>query len=153
MRTHSTVASLALAACLAVACSEDPKKDPGPFDIDGWIGRCEDRCRQESSCEPEEFLFYHGDMDNCLRDCPYYLETEQNLAFLEETPAACLEALYAVVRCVFDLGCDDLATWFIDNPSASCGEETTAARQACEGLDVADFLEDCGWSEDPDDAF
>ncbi|MCK9463776.1 MAG: hypothetical protein M0R80_29505 [Proteobacteria bacterium] len=146
---RSTCRWMALTACLAAACA-DAAKDPGPFDIDGWIGQCEDRCEQQSSCEPEEFLFYHGDMDNCLRDCPYYLERDENLAFVEETPDACLEALYAQVKCVFHMSCDDLDSWDVDNSHSHCGEETTAAEEACAGIDVGGFLQDCGWPQDHD---
>ena len=145
-------AVVALTAFLAAACAGEAE-DPGPHDIDGWIGQCEDRCNQEQSCDPNQLLFDHGDLDNCIYDCSYYLERDENVAFVEETPAACLEALYAMVQCAFGLGCEKLASWDIDDPSSSCGEKAAAARQACEGLEVASFLEDCGWSEDPDDAF
>jgi len=139
-----------LAACLGAACSE-AAEDPGPFSIDGWIGQCEVRCEQESSCDPEELLFYHGDLDNCLYDCGYNLDRDENLQFIEETPDACVEALYAQVTCVFHLGCDDFDAWEDQGEGAPCAEESAAA--ACEGIDAAELLHDCGWPEDHDVSF
>jgi hypothetical protein len=138
-------------ACLAAACA-DEAEDPGPHDIDGWIGRCEDRCSQEQSCDPEQLLFDHGDLDNCIHDCRYYLERDENVAFVGETPAACLEALYAQMKCVYGLSCEDLDAWEEQADGAPCADEAAAAADACDGIDAADFLEDCGWPQEPDGA-
>jgi hypothetical protein len=129
-----------VALLVAGACAD--AKDPGPYVLAGWIGQCERGCDQEASCNPNQQLFDHGDLDNCVRDCTYFLDRDENRTFLDETPDACLDALYGYARCVLHLGCDDLDLW------AACGEPcadaTTAAADACDGIDLAGFLEDCG---------
>jgi hypothetical protein len=138
---------MALAACLVAACSE-AAEDPGPLSIDGWIGQCEVQCDQESSCDPDQLTFDHGDLDNCLYDCGYYLQNDENLQFLDETPDACLEALYAQLKCIYHLGCDDLAAWNDCAMDAPCSGGLAAMDEACTGIDLEDFLQDCGgWGQ------
>jgi hypothetical protein len=129
-------AALALAACAGGA------KDPGPHDLDGWIGQCEAGCDQERSCDPNQLLFDHGDFDNCIRDCSYFLDRDEDRAFVDETSAACLDALYAHVKCVFHLSCSDRSLW--ETCGEPCADETSAAADACNGIDVGYFLLDCG---------
>jgi hypothetical protein len=137
-------------AWLAAACASEPQV-AGPLEIRGWIDLCETRCNQEADCAPEELLFYHGDLDNCLYDCGYYLERDEHVAFVEETPDECLEALYAQVSCVFHLGCDQLSAWEDAADGTPCDETTAAADAACDGIDAEAFLLACGWPPEPPD--
>jgi hypothetical protein len=148
---RSVLLRTALAACLCAACSE-AAEDPGPRSIDGWIGQCEAQCDQQASCDPDQLLWEHGDLDNCIRDCTYFLENDQDLQFLDETPDACLEALYAQLICVYHLGCDDLAAWNDCAMDAPCSDGIDSVDEACAGIDLEDFLQDCGgWGQGCDE--
>lgn len=133
------------ALLLCISCNQG-KKDPGPFVIDGWIERCESRCDQMEKCNYDQFLFDHGDWDNCYRACESRLTGDMNMQFIEQTPDACLQALYSDVKCVFGLQCEDLAAWKNMSPDDyPCSSEDNAANNACEGSSTEDFLDDCGF--------
>ena len=67
---------------------------------------------------------------------------------MEDTPAACLEALYAQLKCVAHLGCDDLYAWEDAAAGAPCAEETTAAIAECAGIETGEFMFYCGLPQD-----
>jgi len=95
-------------------------------------------------------VFDHGNITQCTNDCTYYLETETNEQFVSETDEACIEALWAEVTCVFGLDCDALEEWGNQADDAFCAEEESSRASACEGVDTAEFLEDCYWPEPMD---
>jgi hypothetical protein len=139
------IALLAAVAAASGACSE--KNDFGPHDIRGWIDECEERCHQQKSCDYDQFLFDHGNIASCTGDCSYFLDVEEDVQLVEETGGACVEALYAEVRCVFGLGCDALARWEDQAADAPCAAEAVATDGACSGVDIDVLLEDCGWPQ------
>jgi len=134
---------------LGAASCDDAKADPGPLDIAGWIGQCEDRCDQLDTCSHDQLVFDHGDLDNCKGSCAYRLDYEDNLEFVEETPAGCLDALYGYVGCVFALGCDELGAWAAGEDGAPCAGEEAETGAACEGIETGPFLDDCGYPTPP----
>jgi hypothetical protein len=145
MRTAGLGLLLACQITICAACDE-AAKDPGPFDIDGWIALCEDRCDQLDECNYDQLVYDHGDLDNCKATCTYRLDYEADLAFLDETGEGCLEALYAQLGCIFHLSCVDLSQWNTasqgeDHP---CSEKEAEAASACEGVDSSWFTFDCG---------
>ncbi len=138
------------ALLLCISCNEG-EKDPGPFVAEGWIARCESRCDQMEKCNYDQFLFDHGDWDNCYRACESRLTGDVNVQFIEQTPDACLQALYSDVKCVFALRCEDLSAWKdMGGDSYPCSSEDIAADNACEGIVIEDFLEDCGFPVETD---
>ena len=145
-RLSRGIVALAVAASAACACQETAAVQD-PHAIGAWVGACEDRCHQQHSCDLDQFLFDHGNLDNCTGDCAYFLETATDEQLVDEVDDACLEALWAEVRCVYGLGCDDLQSWEDGGASAPCADEGTARAAACAGIDLDDFLLDCGWPQ------
>jgi hypothetical protein len=142
-------AFLGLFLVAAAASCGGTESDPGPLDIDGWIGQCRDRCDQLHSCSYDQLVYDHGDLDNCKGSCTYRLDYEDNLAFVEETPDGCLAALYSYVGCVFSLGCDELGAWAAGEDGAPCAGEEAETNAACEGVETDPFLDDCGYPTPP----
>lgn len=140
--------SLFVGVC-AISCDEG--SDPGPFDMDGWIGQCEDRCDQLDKCVHDQLVFDHGDLDNCKGSCEYRLDYDDDHVFLEETPDECLQAMYDYVRCVFHLGCDDLTTWATgDGEDIPCADLEDQMYSECDGEDIMWFLDDAGYPVAPE---
>ena len=123
-----------------VSCEEE---DPGPFVVDGWIDRCHDSCDQQLECTYDQLVFDHGDIDNCKRTCGVQLERGANLAFIDETPESCLEALYADLKCIFGLSCASLSAWKDKAEGYPCQAEGQAVEHACAGVDYEEFREIC----------
>ena len=138
--------SFQLCALLVCISCDDGEKDPGPLVAQGWIARCENRCDQMEKCNYDQFVFDHGDWDNCYRACESRLTRDENVQFIEQTPDACLQALYSDVKCVFALNCENLSAWEdMSGDSYPCSSDDNAADNACEGIVTDDFLEDCGF--------
>ncbi len=139
-RALPTAAIVLFALASLASCQE---KDPGPFVVEGWIARCHDSCDQQLSCAYAQLLFDHGDIDNCKRTCGAQLERDENLAFIDDTPDACLETLYAELHCVFALSCEGLSSFKRRDPGAPCEAETAAVATACANLPYRAFREIC----------
>jgi len=137
------LALLIAALLLSVSCDEE---DPGAFDIKGWILRCEDRCEQLSECNHDQFMWNHGDMDNCKRSCNANLKRAENVEFVETSPKNCVEKLYASLKCIHSLGCSKLTKWKkMDGTDYPCATKEKAANTACKDIFTQTFLKDCNY--------
>jgi len=148
--TVGKIISIAIMVTMAFIASCSDEADPGPLDIDGWIGQCEDRCDQLNECSYDQLVFDHGDLDNCKGSCEYRLDYEDNLETLESTSEECLAAAYDYLDCVYGLGCDDLTTWATSQEDdRPCSGEELEMYTTCEGYSIGGLLDDAGYPSGP----